>query len=283
MDHAKTSGFYGPHVSADAFDGEVARASAMTISVAQFQLFVLSATRTLAILSGVPVLGSTVVPVRVRLAAGLLITLVIVPLVPAAAAGEPAPAGGFLVLAAMELLTGLLAGFVVRTTFAALAVGANLIGTLAGFSAAQFVNPLTNMQGSPLDQLILLFSTTVFLVINGHHQLIVAISRLFELVPLGTFVMGPAVKDGLVRLTLGMWVSGVQIALPIVATILAVDVAMGLLAKTAPQIQVFFLSLPLKIAIGLLGVTALLPLLLPVLHNMFNDTARHMLELVHAQ
>ena len=255
----------------------------MTISVAQFQLFVLSATRTLAILSGVPVLGSTVVPVRVRLAAGLLITLVIVPLVPAAAAGEPAPAGGFLVLAAMELLTGLLAGFVVRTTFAALAVGANLIGTLAGFSAAQFVNPLTNMQGSPLDQLILLFSTTVFLVINGHHQLIVAISRLFELVPLGTFVMGPAVKDGLVRLTLGMWVSGVQIALPSVATILAVDVAMGLLAKTAPQIQVFFLSLPLKIAIGLLGVTALLPLLLPVLHNMFNDTARHMLELVHAQ
>jgi flagellar biosynthetic protein FliR len=95
--------------------------------------------------------------------------------------------------------------------------------------------------------------------------------------------MGPVVKDGLVRLTLAMWLSGVQIALPIVATILAVDVAMGLLAKTAPQIQVFFLSLPLKIAIGLLGVTALLPMLLPVLHNMFNDTARHMLELVSAQ
>ena len=56
----------------------------MIISVAQFQLFVLSATRTLAILSGVPVLGSAAVPVRVRLAAGLLITLVIVPLVPAA-------------------------------------------------------------------------------------------------------------------------------------------------------------------------------------------------------
>lgn len=252
----------------------------MIISIHETQIFFLALTRTLALLGGIPVLGSAVIPTRVRLGVGIMLALVLVPMQPIAAPSTAIPLGPFLLQVGLELTTGLLAGFVIRAAFAALQMAAGMMSLLAGFSAGQFINPTLNIQGSALDQFFLLTTTTIFVVLNGHHQLIIGLSRIFDLVPLGTFVFDVVARDQLVAITVGMWTSALQIAFPLVAAMFLVDLALGLIARAAPQIQVFFLGAPLKTGLGMLALAASLPILLPIVQSLFDRSAVHMIELL---
>ena len=251
----------------------------MIISVAQAQIFLLAFTRVMAILIHIPVLGGNTVPNQVRIGLGFILAMIMVPWQPLAP--EAAALGLFALAAAIlrEIIIGTLAGFAANLTFGALQITGEAMGLGSGFGSGRIFNPSMDKSGSAFNQIFIMTATLIFLVTNGHHAAIVALQRTFEAIPVGSAVVFGSV-DTLISMTAHLIASGIQMALPVMAALLLTDLALGLLARVAPQIQVFFLGLPLKVAVSMLALGLLFSIVLPSLTNLFDQIGPRMLTLL---
>jgi flagellar biosynthetic protein FliR len=251
------------------------------VNLLQAQLFLLALTRILAILIHVPVLGGRAIPDPVKIGLGLTFALVALPWQPPA---EGAPALGMiemLVGIARELLIGTIAGYAAVLTFGALQTTGQLIGLSSGFSAGQILNPALEESGTALDQVILMTVMLLFLILNGHHAFLVGIQRTFALLP----VNGPLPDlrlEAIVAVTAGMVTAGIQMSMPVMGTLLLTDLTLGLLARVAPQVHVFFLGIPLKVGVALVVLSISMIGLAPVIEDLFGRLAPRMLNFLGA-
>jgi flagellar biosynthesis protein FliR len=251
----------------------------VTISVAQAQLFLLALTRVLAIIIHVPVLAGPQVPNQVKIGLGALLAVVILP-------WQPLPAGtaSMTLLAwgvgiARELLIGTLAGYSAVLTFNALQIAGSLMSISAGFEAGRIINPSLESAGSSMQQFFLLTTMLIFFAINGHHLFLIGLQRTFTILPINQ-PLPNLTADYLVRLTAQMITVGVQLSLPVMGSLLLADITLGLLARVAPQVQVFFLGVPVKVGIGILALILSIGVILPTLSKMFQDLSINMIKLV---
>ena len=120
----------------------------------------------------------------------------------------------------------------------------------------------------------------LFLSINGHHLLLQALTQTFKLVPLGTFALTEATIGQLVHLTGTIFVNAIRIALPVIGTLLLTDFSLGLIARAVPQVQVFFLGLPLKLGLSLMTLALTLSITLPVVRDLLANIPVDLLSLV---
>jgi flagellar biosynthetic protein FliR len=251
----------------------------MTVSVAQAQLYFLVLTRILATIIHVPVLGGMAVPAPVRIGLGLLLSAVLIPWQPldASAPSMDAFAMGFAI--GREVLVGTLAGFAASLTFNVAQMAGETMGLGSGFGASRILNPTMGESGSPMDQLFVMTAMLLFLVINGHHLFLAAMQRTFELLPVNASL--PALDAGrLLELTARMIANSVQMALPVLGALLLTDLTLGLLARVAPQVQVFFLGLPLKVGVAMIALGLVLPFAIPRLGDLFRQMGPRMLYLL---
>ncbi len=256
----------------------------MLVSISQAQDYFLVLTRLLAILSAVPVLGGRTIPARVRLGLGLLLAAVIIPWAPLPV-GQIGnlpyePLMPYLWNVARELITGILAGMALRLAFVAFEVAATFMSQSVGFSAGTLLNPAFDSSSTAFDQLYTLCAILLFLVINGHHQVLRGVARTFEVVPLRSLALTAGGEDRLIQLSAGMFLSAAQIALPVVAAMLLLDVAFGLVARVAPQVNIFFIEAPVKMGVGLLALSAVMPLLIPAMTTLFDQMNAQMIQLI---
>jgi flagellar biosynthetic protein FliR len=202
-----------------------------------------------------PVFGSAVAPAPVKVFLSLVLAVLFFPLVKgpeAAVAFE----GSVLALAVVwELAVGLLIGFAAAMLFAGVQFGGHLIDQELGLLQANLLDPMLNEQISIMGQFKVLLATLVYLRVNGHHLLLGAVSDSFRAVPLLglTFSQGAAlhVSDTLMRDVFRM---GIEIAGPALVTLFLVSVALAFMARTAPEMNIFALSFPLRLAVGLVVV-----------------------------
>lgn len=251
----------------------------MAISVLQAQLFFLAFTRIMAVLIHVPVLGGQTIPNEYRIGLGALLAIVLVPWQVAPADAESM--GFFLMTASIfrEILLGTLAGFAATLTFGAIHIAAEAMGLGSGFSSSHIFNPALGDSGSSYNQFFVIIATLFFLVVDGHHGVIIALQRSFEAVPVNSAwaIGSPA---GLINMTSILIIAGVQLALPVVFALLLTDITLGLLARVAPQVQVYFLGLPLKVGVALIGLSLLIMTSLPMMRNLFLQIGPRMLALL---
>jgi flagellar biosynthetic protein FliR len=236
-----------------------------SISAAYVTFYMLAAVRVLAALMFNPLLGSARVPMMGRVGLGLFATLVLFPI------GGPQQAPvevGPLEIAA-ELLIGLLAGFAITIVFGSIQFAASLIGINSGFSFAQTINPMFDHGGGVIETFFTSFALLVFVEINGHHLFLIGLRQLFEVVPVGGLTHLPGSMDKLMELSAGLLSAGVKLALPVMAALILADVAAGLLARVAPQFNLFALQMPIKTMLGLIGLALALPVMVPRLAAMF--------------
>jgi flagellar biosynthesis protein FliR len=179
-----------------------------------------------------------------------------------------------------EILVGIVIGFVCNLVFVIVGMAASLMGLQIGFRAANLFDPMTTTPTSALDQFYSLMVMTLFLTINGHHWLLRAVSRSLEVTPLGMFTFQEITIERLIVLTGETFAAGARIALPIVASLLLADLGLGIIARAVPQIQVFFLGLPLKIGFGLVALALTLSLTLPLVKNLAGEMIAKALILV---
>lgn len=183
----------------------------------------------------------------------------------------------FSLMVAQEILMGLVIGFTGNLIFMAISMAASMMGLQIGFGAANIFNPFLNVQTSALEQFYTLMAVALFLTIDGHHWLIRALARTFEVAPLGTFVLNNVTIEQLITVTGQTFVVTARISLPVVGTLLLTDFGLGLIARTVPQLQVFFIGLPLKIGLGLLILALTMALTLPVIKELLLDMVANIL------
>ena len=251
----------------------------MTVSVAQAQLFFLALTRILAMIIHVPVLGGTSIPTQIKLGLGVILAVVLIPWQPLPPDAQVIGLFGFTVAVGREILIGTLAGFAAALTFAAIQIAGEAMGLESGFASSHVFNPAMSDSGSSYHQLFILLTTIYFLIINGHHMFIIAMARTFQVLPVNSPLPSSSLQS-LMLMTSQLITSGIQLALPIMAALIMTDLTLGLLARVAPQVQVYFLGLPVKVGLSLLGMGMMFTVVLPFINNLYQDIGTRMLRLL---
>jgi flagellar biosynthetic protein FliR len=207
--------------------------------------------RALALFSAMPVFGTRMVPMRVRIALAAFIAFAVqgsLPPLPAISLESPAA----LPLVAQQVL---------RLAFAAVEFAGELIGLQMGLNFAGFFDPISAASSTPSARF---FGTTVawlFVVVNGHLVVIAALAQSFVAFPIGPepFAFWHAVQPQ--RWGSEIFATGLSIALPLITMLLFVNLVLGAVSRVAPQINIFSIGFPITLAAGLLGLLATLPAL----------------------
>lgn len=205
-----------------------------------------------------PVFSSRVIPVRVKLLVALAVAFAATPV---AAHGreiaqlEPVQLA---LLVLKEVVVGLAISFSVAVVFAAISLAGALIDLSVGFSFANVADPLQNTQISVIGQWYSLVASAVFLTVGGHVLLVASLVRSFDVVPIDRMPDFGDLAAGVLASATGLFAVGLQIAAPILVTLLVTDIAIGFLARTSPQMNVFGVELPVKVGamFALMIVTA---------------------------
>jgi flagellar biosynthetic protein FliR len=194
---------------------------------------------------------------RVRVALAFALAFALTPFVAPKLATPPTHLLGLTLTLAGELLIGLALGFVGRLVFTGLEVAAHIFGFQMGLSLAATIDPATRAQTTALGTAAQMFGLLVLLAADGHHWLLAATVRSFDAVAPGDFTMTPALAELFIRLSADALSVGVALAAPAIVALLAVELALAIAGRAAPQLQIMVLGFPIKIAVGLwlLGTT----------------------------
>ncbi|MFH2093663.1 MAG: flagellar biosynthetic protein FliR [Pseudomonadota bacterium] len=218
----------------------------------QFRIFLLVLVRLSILLYMFPVFSSNVFPIQLKLGFALVTALVFYSVVDVDLNRFPmnVPATGILIVA--ELLVGLTLGMCLRMFFGTVQLAGQIIGFQMGFAMINVVDPQTGTNVSIMDQLGYWVCVVVFLLLNGHHIIFMAVIESFKLVPIGFFMMQDAMMVKILALGGQLFVVAIKIGAPVIASLCFVDVAFGLVSKFSPQMNVMIVAFPLKIAAGLM-------------------------------
>lgn len=218
----------------------------------------------------IPVFGDRVVPVMVKAGLSLLLSLILYPLL-----NIPIPpqfmTNTFMTVMGMagEVLIGILMGFAVRCIFAAVQAAGEMVGVQLGVSMANVFDPLSSIPVSIISEFLYLMALLVFIQIDAHHILLAALADSFHHIPPFAF----AVKGGLMKLLLKLtadvfWIA-VKLSAPIIAVAVLINIALAVIARTVPQINIFIVGFPIQIAVGLIFLGLAAPFFVMMLDRLF--------------
>jgi flagellar biosynthetic protein FliR len=217
--------------------------------------FMLTLMRISVILFLLPFFGATLLPNLVKGALCMMLALALWPKLAFPGVMMPANPWSLGLMFLGEVIMGLLLDILVLFLFSAVQSAGSIMGFSMGFSLMNSIDPLTGASESGLGHLMSQVATMLFLCMNGHLILLGGLAQSFELVPPGSLLINPALGEHLIAFTGQMFVMALKIAAPIMASIFLVDLALALVARAAPQMNVLFIGFPLKIGVGFLFMT----------------------------
>jgi len=205
-----------------------------------------------------PVFSGRQVPARAR---GVCAVALAVGLAPLAARGAPVPVdpwtlGGLLV---KELLVGTAFAYAVAAVMAAVTMAGSYLDTLVGFSFGGIVDPVTGNQSTLLSQLYSLVAVMVFIAIGGDAWLIEGLARTYDLVPMADAPALGSMVEGVQRAFVGIAGASIEVCAPLLLALVLTDAAFGVVSRVMPQLNVFAVGFPAKVAVGLLLIGVSLP------------------------
>jgi flagellar biosynthetic protein FliR len=246
----------------------------LNLPLDQIQLLILVLVRVSAILFSMPFLESRNVPVLLKAGFAMAISLLVLPQVdplPDLMLGHPWRLATGL---AMEIATGMLIGLAAHLLITGIQLAGQIAGFQMGFAIANVVDPASSMQIPILSQFLNLFALMIFMTLNMHQYLIKALVDSFERLPFFTMQLDGNVYQMIMTLTTQAFIVAVQIGAPVMVALLLTSVALGLVARTVPQMQIFIVAMPLKIILGLFFLGFSLPFCANYLHGAFISLGR---------
>ena len=213
--------------------------------------------RILGLMTSAPVLSNRAMSVRLRVAIGLSVSLLVSMSIEVPPGVSLADGNGWL-LVARELGIGLLIGFVARLIFAAFELAGEIIGLQMGLSFAGFFDPSAG-HANALGRLLNNFAMLTFVVLNGPLVLLVAVVQSFEVFPIATTIFDWRRFD-LIGLAADLFTTGLSMALPFMMLLLFMNCVLGVISRVAPQLNVFAIGFPITIGCGLGLLAAAFPL-----------------------
>ncbi|HEX5388577.1 MAG TPA: flagellar biosynthetic protein FliR [Burkholderiaceae bacterium] len=216
--------------------------------------------RVLAVFTSAPIFSSRSVPLRTKVGLALVIALCLQPGLPNASVislNGPDAFGAVV----QQLAIGIAIGLSVRVVFAAVEMAGEIIGLQMGLNFAGFFDPTTNSQSSSAGRFFGNLSMMLFVVLNGHLMLIQAVNASFTTFPIGGDPLGSLRTLRLHELGAIIFTYGLWIALPMIGMLLFINVALGIISRIAPQMNVFAIGFPLTLSAGLIGIAVTVPML----------------------
>lgn len=227
-------------------------------------------TRILGLIAVAPLFGNRSVPARVKIGLGVMLALIVAPTVPATPALDPMSYPGLLILL-QQLIIGLAMGFAMRIVFAAVELAGTITGLTMGLGFATFFDPQSQGQSMVISQFMVLLATLAFLAVNGHLMLLSALAESFYTLPIATSGMTTPGFEQLAGWGGRIFSAGVQLSLPMVAALLITNIALGILTRAAPQLNIFGIGFPLTLSVGFIVIALALPYLATPLERLFQE------------
>lgn len=172
---------------------------------------------------------------------------------------------------ACETVTGLTLGYITNLCFFSIRMAGQIIDQQVGFSMVNEFDPNSNSNVTLVEQLMYWSSVILFFSIDGHHMLIEALIESFNSINLGKFILSGDSFNLIFTAFVQFFSIGLKIAIPIMLIILIVDITLGLIGRTVPQLNVMILGLPIKILVGLFSFTILLPFFMNIFVSNFES------------
>ena len=235
-------------------------------------VFLLMLTRCSGIFLIAPFFGSLNIPIMVRAATAFMFAVVLFPVVDGLGPVDaPTSVLMYTVAVLKELFIGWLIGFVAYVCFSAIHMAGKVMDMQVGFAVVNVMDPTSGQQIPLIGSFLYNLGIIVFLVTNGHHMIITALAESFRVVPLLTMQPNLSLTMIMVNFTNGIFVTGMKIAMPVTFAILLVNVALGILARTMPQMNIFVVGIPLQLMVGVGVLSMLLPFYVMFLDVLFNE------------
>lgn len=239
--------------------------------IAMIASFIWPLTRILGLIAVAPPFGNSSVPVRTKLLLGIMLAFIVAPSIPPLNQADPLSLAGMLILM-QQFVIGMAMGFMVRVVFSGIEMAGEVIGLTMGLGFAVFFDPQTKGRTSAISQVMVLLATLLFLTLNVHLSLFAALIESFTTIPISTtLTMGFSFQK------LAIWgeqifIIGMRLSLPIVAALLITNIALGILTRAAPQLNLFGIGFPITIGVGFLMVSMTMPYMLLPMENAFQSS-----------
>ena len=199
-----------------------------------------------------PVISSSSIPRPVRIYFTLICSLIVYNLIPHNLSLEHFSTPAYFLLIIKELMIGLLLGMIPKAIFAMIDFAGTIVGFQMGFSIANVVDPQADTQVSIIAAFEGLLATFLFVSLDGHHIFFEALAVSYNKVPVGAFLFSAGKIDFLLRMVSDIFIIGVKLGAPLIVPLLFVNVILGFMARSIPQLNVFVIGFPLTIGVGLI-------------------------------
>jgi flagellar biosynthetic protein FliR len=234
------------------------------VGVVMWPLFRIAALFTIA-----PVLGGSEVPTRVRIGLAFLVTLIIVPTLSSTPAIDPLTLSG-MYITLQQLVIGIAMGLMILLVFNAVTLAGENIAITMGLGFALLNDPQNGVQVPTVSHFYVIFTTLLFLALGGHFAVLRLISNSFELIPIGAHLSIDSIWHLLTWAAI-VFKGALAIALPALAAMLAVNMVMGVITRSAPQMNLFSIGFPITMTVGFIAIHFTLPTVRHEFEVLWND------------
>lgn len=226
--------------------------------------------RVSAIFSVAPVLGSRNIPVYAKAGVSLALTYILLPLITSKPVVLPDNFWSYMFLVIKEVVLGLIFGYVCSLVFSAVQMAGHLLDMQIGFGIVNVFDPQFGQQIPLLGNFKYILALIVFLASNGHHVMISALFTSFNTLPISDWALPVTVTPFFVDLIANTFIIAIKISLPVLVTIFLTDLALGILMRVMPQMNIFVVGIPGKLLVGIFMLTLALPFYILLLEVAFN-------------
>ena len=251
----------------------------MTFTIENFEFFLLILVRITGFTFTAPFFSLRNVPVRIKTGLSIFLTAIVFYSVPYS---TPEYTGviGFAMLVVKEALAGAIMGLFANIAYHILAFAGQMIDMEIGFSMLNVMDPVTSVQTTITANLYGYLVLLIMLITNFHHYFIRSIVDSFQIIKVGMAELSPNLYMVMVQFITDYFVIGFRIVLPIFAAILIVNAILGILAKIAPQMNMFVVGMQLKIFVGLMVLAMIMELVPSVADFIFNKMREMLLDAI---
>lgn len=220
---------------------------------------VLVLTRLSAFFLILPVFGWTTVPVTIKAAMAIILSAFFSMIIPFGSIPIHPSFPEAILLILNEAIYGLSLGLIATCIFSAVKIGGRIIEHQIGLSMAEIMDPLTGENTQPLGSFLEMIFILLFLSANGHHLFLSIISQSYQAFPIGSIPTIDTLAGGVVKAGSTMLVAGLKLSAPILAAFLILMVILAIFARIVPEMNILFISLPVRVGLGLFMMALFIP------------------------
>lgn len=242
-------------------------------TLVQFQIFILILVRVAAMVFMMPIIGAGSVPKTIKIGLTIATSLILLPVTNIQVKQMPDGFLSMVLLLGKEFFVGLTLSLVIKLVFAGIQFAGQMIGFQMGFGIASVMDPDMGQETPVLAELGYLISLLVFLAVNGHHLFFQSVAYSFTVLNPGEISLTPGVYKRVLAAGGDMFVIALKIMAPIMAVLFFVQVAMGIIAKAVPQMNILVVSFPITICIGLIFFGLSMHVMAPYFVRTLQETA----------